>query len=231
MFQQVAPILHGTLLSEADPDYHQKLSSLPPAQQAALAAAQKNAKLAMEEVEKSTGIIGDSIIAKYKIEILFGPKRTMTGPNVVRIGLWESGTKLHGGGDASLFFCKDGTVDHGAGCWAPILPRNVRGAVAYCNACNGAINSSKLTVHKEGYIKTKTLAAEVARLFRTLDNSADLYCKFNRDDIHYISMLRQHGKAKAEKLLGLHIYPLKNMLKDIAAGATVESRVYAFITS
>lgn len=231
-FRQVAHLLKtNSPLSEADPNFSKKMAQIPAAQRAAIEAAQRSVSKSIEQVSASTGLVDPQLIAKHKIEVLFGPKRTTTGPNAVRIALWESGSKLHGGGDASLFFCKDGTTENGEGCWSPITQDQVRGPIAYCKNCNLAINSDKLTIHKEGYITTKFLAAELVKLFRQLGSSADIYCKYNRDDIHYIAMARQHGDAKAAKLLGLHIYPLKNIVKDTMNGADLGKRFMAFLTS
>lgn len=229
-FQQVTPKLKG-ILSEADPDYDRKVAALPAAQRVAIETAQKAATKSIEQVSESTGLVDGRLIAKYKVEVLFGPKRTTNGPNAVRIALWESGSKLHGGGDASIFWCKDGTVEHGEGCWAPIFQDQVKGPFAYCKSCQKAINSDRLTLHKEGYVNTRFLADELVKIFRQLNSNADIYCKYNKDDIHYIAMARQFGEAKAKKLLGLHIYPLKNIVRDTTAGADLSKRFFAFLTS
>lgn len=230
-FQEATPKLKGAILSEADPDYEKKVQQLPAAQRAAIMGAQRAAGQTLAQVTERTGLADDRVIAKYKIEVLFGPKRTTQGPNAVRIALWESGSKLHGGGDASIFWCKDGTKEEGEGCWAPIYPSQVKGPFAFCLSCNRTINADKLTLHKEGYVTTRFLSTELVKIFRQLGASADIYCKYNADDIHYIAMARQFGEAKAAKLLGLHLYPLKNILKDTSSGADLGQRFFAFLTS
>jgi len=231
-FREVGQLVNGgERLSEADPDFNQKVEQLPQAERVAIRAAQQGAKSSLEDVQKRTGLADARLVAKYKIEILFGPKRTLQGPNATRILVWESGSKLHGGGDASCFFCKDASVENGEGCWAPILPSQVNGPFAFCTYCNRTVNADKLANQMEGFVHTKALVQQVVKLFQQLGSNADLYCKYNADDIHYISMLRQHGSAKAKRLMGLHMYQLQNIVKDTANGADLGKRFFAFFTS
>lgn len=222
------------IASEADPDFEAKNQGSRFGQKIseAISISSKNAKKTLADVTEETGITSDGkILAKYKIEVLFGPDRTNSGPNAVRIMCWESGKKFHGGGDESMFFCKDGTVDNGEGCWYPIPGEQVKNGVAFCLHCNKAINADKLTMQKEGRVTTRALSEELVRIFRQLGSNADIYCKFNKDDIHYIAMLRHRGASVARRLLGLHIYPLRNIVKETANGADLGKRFFAFLTS
>jgi hypothetical protein len=235
MFAQVKNKLRGSFVSEAHPDFEKINSTTEQGRRvmAAVDAAKRNVGTSLEDVKKATGLVAPDgrVIAKHKIEVLFGPKRTTNGPNAVRIMCWMSGSKLHGGGDESMFFCKDGTVENGQGCWFPIPPDQVKNGIAFCTVCNKGINAEKLTVQKEGRVTTRELSNELVRIFRQLNSNADIYCKYNKDDIHYISMLRQRGSAVAERLFGLHIYPLGHIIKDTAAGADLGKRFYAFLTA
>lgn len=232
-FKAVTPLMQG-IASEADPDFESKNrgSRMGRNVSAAVAIARKNAKKTFEQVQQETGIAPDGkILAKYKIEVLFGPGRKTQGPNPVRIMCWESGKKLHGGGDESMFFCKDGTVENGEGCWNPIPPDQVKNGLAFCVHCDRTINADKLALQKEGRVTTQMLAEELVNLFRKLGSNADIYCKYNKDDIHYISMERHKGRDVARRLMGLHIYPLANIIKDTSAGADLGKRFFAFLTT
>src|SRR5579862_8352469 len=43
--------------------------------------------------------------AKYKIEVLFAHKRKLHALSAGALSIWESGTKLHGGGDTKMYWC------------------------------------------------------------------------------------------------------------------------------
>jgi hypothetical protein len=170
----------------------------------------------------------DKSFAKYKIEIMFGPKRTVTGPNTYVMQVFESGKRLHGGGDELAYWCKDVREGHDEGCWGIIIGDWIRNGIAFCPHCDAGIRADYLTGQRFGKITTQALAAHVTAVWRQLDCSADIYCKFDRDDIRIKIMEEKVGAADAHRLRGLFIYPLPNILKDTAAGASVEARFEAF---
>ena len=172
--------------------------------------------------------LDDKSFAKYKIEIMFGPKRTVTGPNTYVMQVFESGKRLHGGGDELAYWCRDVREGHDTGCWGIIIGDYIRNGIALCTHCDAAIRADFLTGQRFGKVMTKTLAEHVAKIWRQLDCSADIYCKFDRDDIRIKIMEEKVGAADAHRLRGLFIYPLPNILKDTAAGASVEARFEAF---
>lgn len=172
-----------------------------------------------------------TIKAKYKIEVTFTQGRTVQGPNLVGIQVWESGKAFHGGGDELAFFCKDSAKGSDQGCWGVILSDFVRAGVAYCPHCERAVNAERLTNMKVGKVTSQSLAAELSKLFRDLDSRADIYLKYHKTDIHYIAMERAKGPDVAARLKGMHLYPLKNIIADTAAGADLTKRFHVFITS
>jgi hypothetical protein len=191
----------------------------------------ERAKKAPEDKEVLETFNGE-IRAKWKIEVTFVKDRTLTGLNALGIQVWESGKHFNGGGDALAFFCKDSRKDEDAGCWGIIPQDNVGpNGVAYCPNCKRAINADYLTNMKIGNAYMDTLAKELAKLFRQLGSNADIYIKFHKTDIRYIALERAKGPDMARKLKGMHIYPLKNILKDTANGADLTNRFKAFITS
>lgn len=182
------------------------------------------------DLELELGIDGQ-VRAKYKIEVTFGPNRTMKGPNRVGIIIWESGKHFHGGGDEMMYWCKDNREGHDEGCWAPIPGSSVKGGIAYCSNCQRMVNSEFLTNMRVGYVSTTSLVKELALMFRQLGSNADIYVKYHQTDVHYIAMAKQKGEKVARKLKGMHIYPLKNVLKDTANGADLGKRFFAFLTA
>jgi hypothetical protein len=194
----------------------------------------------------------DGIRAAYKIEVLFGQKRTVQGPNVCLVQLWESGKHFHGGGDALMYVCIDGrklkasaTADiyRGlvkapeqfewvGGCGKAIPGSNIRGGVAMCPSCQRA-SDARYAAHLLPMtgITSRRLAEVLELIFFQLKSNADIYCKYFRDDIRYQAMQKTYGEEKARMHKGMHIYPLANLLKDTSAGASVQDRIYSFLTA
>lgn len=182
--------------------------------------------------------LGGEIRAKYKIEVEFlgpdekgYPGRTSKGPNRVGVKIWESGKKFHGGGDELMFWCLSSLKGVRGGCGGIMSADNIRNGVAMCPHCKNMMNMEAMTDTRVGFFTNQTLAKELANMFRVLDSNCDVYIKFHKTDIHYIAMERAHGPEKAARLKGMHIYPLKNILKDTAHGADLGKRFFAFLSS
>ena len=182
--------------------------------------------------------LGGEIRAKYKIEIEFlgpdekgYPGRTSKGPNRLGVKVWESGKRFHGGGDELMFWCLSSLKDVGGGCGALMTGDNIRNGIAYCPSCKNMMRLEAMTDTRVGFFTNQSLAKEVANLFRYLGSDCDIYMKFHKTDIHYIAMERAHGPEKAARLKGMHIYPLKNILKDTSSGADLGRRILAFLNS
>lgn len=181
--------------------------------------------------EKLETTLGGEVRAKYKIEVTFVKNRSLTKLNAVGIQIWESGKRFHGGGDELMFWCKDNRKGHDDGCWAPIPSDNIRGGIAFCHHCNRAVNAEFLTNMRLGNVYMDTLAKDIYGIFNQLSGNADIFLKFHTSDVRYQAMMREKGPAVAKRLKGMAIYPLKNILRDTAAGADLIRRFKAFITS
>ena len=181
--------------------------------------------------EKLETSLSGIILAKYKIEVTFVEGRTVKGPNRLGIQIWESGKRFHGGGDELMYWCKDNRKDENSGCWAPIPSDCIRGGVAICPSCKRAVNAEYLTNMRLGYVTSQNLAKELVTMFRSLSSNCDIYLKYHKTDIHYIALEREKGPDVARRLKGMHIYPLKNIIKDTSNGSDLEKRFYAFVCS
>lgn len=187
--------------------------------------------------------------ALYKIEINFGPKRTTAGPNVFSISVWESAGALNGEGDALCYFCAErdrglldepdepqpasGQIQKGtSGCGGIIPDRNMRGGMGKCPSCNNMINLANATTHILGKLPTNALAGKIAKLFRKLDSDCDIYVVYHPTDMRSVmtsqALYPETADAPRAKR-ALTIYPLKNILKDIGSGSSLESRFEALL--
>ena len=190
----------------------------------------------------------EHISAKYKIEVHFGKNRTMSGPNICAVSAYESGKHLDGEGDEMMYICserdrglmvggqvskdKDAPVVKGTdGCGAFISGKQLKGGFAMCQSCNAVIRADALTNSVFFSLSNKQLASKLTDWFRRLDSNCDIYVKYHPSDIRYIAMEKAHGLDKARMLRGLSIYPLANIIKDTTAGASLESRITAFLSS
>lgn len=196
-------------------------------------AAQRAAQKTRDELTnqgKESGLVKEKRAA-FKIEVTFGVGRTTKGPNLLGIQVWESGKRLNGGGDDLSFWCLSNNKKNPAGCGGIITSQYIKGGIAYCPHCEKGVNANLLTNMKIGRVGTKNLADLLEKLFRQLDSNADIYLKYHKTDIRYAAMEQAKGVAVARRLRGMHIYPLKNILKDTAHGASVSGRFLAFLTS
>lgn len=171
----------------------------------------------------------EAVRAGYKIEIMFGPRRTPHGPNILLLQAFESGKHFHGGGDELMYWCQD--VEERVGCWGAISGAYIAGRTAYCPHCQRMINAERLTGQRFMRITTKKLATHVETIWRQLRCNADLYCKYNSDDVRYRACLDDLGPERGHRLRGLFIYPLKNILKDTSTGTSIHKRFQAFLSA
>lgn len=208
--------------SDASPDFDPEKITDP-----AFRRAHEAAKKARLDGETDKQIKDAQIRASYKIEIKFRNDRKMFGDNAIAWQVYESGKHLHGGGDELVYWCI-ARKDNGVGCGAPIIGSNIIHGVALCPGCGNQLNAAMITSNFVIRMTLKKLATETAKLWRKLNHSADIYCKYSREDIRYKIMEQKVGADKARQLQGLFIYPLANILKDTANGSSLENRFEAF---
>jgi hypothetical protein len=208
--------------SEVDKEFDP--SKLSPEMQRTYLAAQNANRVSSQEA-KST--FEKDIRARYKIEIKFEQNRTTAGLNKIMWQVFESGKHLHGGGDELLYWCQSRKGDEG--CKAPISGSSIFHGRAYCSNCKALVNAELLTAQFFCVTYVHKLGDYMANLWRTkLDCSADIYVKFHPDDWRYKAMELKIGADRARELQGLLIYPLANILKDTAAGASLTDQFTKF---
>jgi hypothetical protein len=190
----------------------------------------ENKKKAMDELLKQ------ECIGKYKIEIFFSYRRSITKPTPGALSIWESGSKLHGGGDAKVYFCP-GEV-RGINDCASIIPfDNVNYGHGLCPRCGKVWKSDEMVGEILGNWPMQTWAKKVTDYFTALGHSADIYVKQPRGDIRKAAELEQEKQLGGEKLdvvrkgVVKYIYPLARILKDTQSGADIYDRFYAFLKS
>jgi len=187
--------------------------------------------------------------ADYKIQIWFRSDRSMHKPIAYTLSFWESGKRLHGGGDEMMYVCRRHAD-------APkIAPFEIANVSRIKNitekGCDklipgGLLDTSGLVVcphcgirHRSDQVGDsifyRTSIDQAARIlvtwWRKMECNADIYAKYSPQDPRTVMMLQNYNPRVAREKKGLTIYPLENILKDTMSGATVESRFKAFITA
>jgi hypothetical protein len=198
----------------------------------------------------------DSTKASYKLEIHFGPDRTSLSHKLMAavVTIWESGRRLHGGGDEKMYWC--GYPD----CGKPFSTDNFAHMHAVCPKCRRELHLDPVSRQEQlDYVNLEGLpvngldripivvgekllkqtppnvAKFLAKTWYALDCDADIYLKFHPKDIRFDKT--NFGHEVIDKMKGVRakrepvIYSLSRILADTAAGGDVEKRILAMITA
>jgi hypothetical protein len=201
----------------------------------------ENAPVLTEEEEheiKRRMALLDKILAteqkgKYKIEIMFGKARSMSRPTPGAMYFWESGSKLHGGGDAKIYMCPG--KKFGINCDAFIPDASTGYGHLVCPSCKKVWQDNQVDGEILAVLTMKNWAQAILKQFIRLELNCDIYLKFAKDDIRSKAFMEQQRKMGGEKLAEARdararaIYPLKNIIKDTSHGASLLGRFQAFL--
>lgn len=173
-------------------------------------------------------------IAKYKIEILFAKDYSPSKPSAGVMSFWESGSKLHGGGDAILHMCPG--KDLGKNNCEGFIPDASHGyGFLVCPGCQEMWQGEQVAGQLAFRLMAKDWAKVVLRYYQKLEMKADIYVKYHPGDIRTAAAKEQAKQYMGELLLSARrsrrrrIYPLANIIKDTSAGADLEGRFLAFL--
>ena len=173
--------------------------------------------------------------AKYKIELFFGEARSMYKPIPGCVSFWESGHRLHGGGDVKVYFCP-GKLLKKNDCDALIPFEFNQYGHLVCHRCRTVWKGDQVIGEVFGRHTMRQWAELLFKYFHKLDHNCDIYLKHSPADIRSVAK-REQEKDKGGELLqkvrtrALHVYTLKNIITDTAQGADTLSRFYAFLTA
>lgn len=208
----------------------------------------KIAEAGSEEGRKNLEKEGRFSSAKWKMQIWIKSHRSRHKPLSFTLSVWESGKRLHGGGDESAFFCRrkpgaakpkppfaagrfktfknDPTQN---GCDGVIPGEAISSTRAVCPHCGLVWEPEQISDAIFYQLPIEKAAVVLAQWFRRLDSDSDIYVKYRDDDIRTLMMAKNFGVRKARELKGLTIYPLRRIIQDTSAGASLESRIKALL--
>lgn len=193
---------------------------------------QHNLKLKMAALDK---VLAEQQKAKYKLELFFGKARSMHQPVPGALSFWESGNKLHGGGDVKIYFCP-GKRTKKSNCEAVIpFSFNAYGFLV-CGSCKEVWKGEQVIGEVMGKHTMHQWAELLFLYFNRLEHNCDIYLKHSPNDIRSVAKLEQERNRGGEILhkarnRALHVYPLKNIITDTSNGADLLARFYSFLTA
>lgn len=189
-----------------------------------------------ERIKAMDALLRPTKRAKYKIEVLFTQARSIHKPTPGVISFWESGSKLHGGGDAKLYVCPGKSLKK-SNCESFIPDSANASAFLWCPSCGQRWEGSSVIGEQLAVLSMKKWAEVILYYFVRLGHDADIYLKHAKDDIRTAAMheqARQRGGelfAKVRDRRAKYIYPLRNLITDTSNGADLFGRFYAFLTA
>lgn len=185
--------------------------------------------------QKALGeLLARECIGKYKIELLFSHKRSQMKPTPGALSLWESGTKLHGGGDTKIYICP-GARRKVSECSSIIPFDSANYGFGLCPGCGKVWKAEELDGEVLGVWTMQTWAQKLVEYYIALGHNADIYVKQPRQDIRKAAQLEQEKQLMGEKLSVVRtgyikcIYPLKRIIEDVNNGADLYTRFYTFL--
>lgn len=185
----------------------------------------------MRKILKAPGTI-----ARYRIEIQFLSKRSTWKPTPGIMSFWESGGKLHGGGNTKLYICRsNGRDDQGCQGFLPDMTNT--GMSLICPHCGRQWQPTAVTGELAFNNTMQHWAEHIYHYYRRLDHDCDICLKHSNDDIRTIAA-REQERRRGGELLGRmretrapYVYPLVNIIKDLQGGADIVKRFKAFLTA
>jgi hypothetical protein len=179
-------------------------------------------------------LLSDKELAKYKIEIMFERKRSKTAPTFGMMSFWESGAKFHGGGDTKMYFCAGKKMK--VNDCDIFIPDSSNGyGHLVCPRCKNVWKGEQVDGEVGAKLTMQNWAGVLLKYFMKLDARADIYMKFPKYDIRVLTQMEQDKQMMGDALAKARgdkqkcIYPLKNIIRDTAAGADLYSRFLAFL--
>ena len=185
----------------------------------------------MRKILKAPGTV-----ARYRIEVQFLTKRSTWKPTPGIMSFWESGGKLHGGGNTKLYICRSrGADDQGCRAFLPDVTNT--GMSLVCPGCGRQWAPGAVT-GELGFRNTMQQWAEyIYHYYRKLEHNCDICLKHSEDDIRMLAG-REQERQRGGELLGRsrekrvpYVYPLANIIKDLQGGADIITRFKAFLTA
>lgn len=173
-------------------------------------------------------------LAKYKLELMFAKDFSLIKPVAGALSFWESGSKLHGGGDTILHVCP-GKAKGVNNCDAFIPDASHGYGFLVCTACHSNWKGEDVSGQVLARLTVQGWAQLLTKYFHRLEHKADIVIKYHSSDIRNAAVSEQEKQQMGDQLRGVRakrfvrVYTLASLLTDTATGAEIETRILAFI--
>jgi hypothetical protein len=188
----------------------------------------KNKQLAVDK------LLADYGAAKYKVEIMFSRDYSMQRPSVGVITFWESGAKLHGGGDSSLYLCPGKTLKRNE--CTKFIPYQAQGmGILICPHCHVQWKGEEAIGQLLFRLSIQKWAEVLLYYYHSLECNVDLVMKYYPGSLISATEKEQNkqqfgeqfGKVRGKR--AKRVYPLSHIIKDTSSGADLYGRFLAFL--
>lgn len=180
--------------------------------------------------------LADEGKGKYKIELMLGRDRSMMRPIAGLLSFWESGTKLHGGGDTAMHICPGRSLKRND-CEAFIPDQSHGLGFLICPKCFTRWEGEQVFGQLAAKLTYQGWADKLVRYYQVLEHSADLVLKYYPGSLRSASILEQGAQRMGEefgKVRGKRhklVYPQAHIIKDTSNGADLHAQVLRFLKS
>jgi len=185
-------------------------------------------------------LLGEQGLAKYKLEVMFSHRHSLRNATPGVVTWWESGNKLHGGGDSKLYLCEN-NADFpqlaGKGC-GKFIPDSSNGLeFVVCPRCMTLWRPPALVGEIFYRLPVDKWADVLLDWFVRLESRTDIRVKYGRMSVRDAQTRETEknlrgellNKARSIEQRSCTSYPLRNILKDTNAGADLRGRLLAFL--
>lgn len=177
-------------------------------------------------------VLADEGVAKFKIELMFTMKFSTIKPVQGVLSFWESGSQLHGGGDAIIHFCPGKMLGRSA-CEHYIPDPSHGYGFLVCPACHTLWKGEQVYGQVLARLTVQKWAELICNYYRRLEHNCDVTIKYHRSDIRNAA----RGKNVIDGLVDVRsapkrrksIYLLKNIIRDLSGGSALYDRMLAFV--
>jgi hypothetical protein len=191
-----------------------------------------------EQVQRLMGALKtENHTSKFLLEVYFNEERSKFRPFSGFLMAWTNGGFAHGGGDEKVYFCPNVIDVDGQRrrCAAPMPPALIKHRMGICLSCRTPSRDRDLVGEVFFKLPMENWAPVIERYFFRLECNADIRIGIMRGDLMKTTQQEQEREHRGEKLEAVRSsrewvrYNLKDLIKDGASGATLESRLNAFL--
>lgn len=172
--------------------------------------------------------------AKFILDIYFNEERSAHRPFSGFLMAWTNGGFAHGGGDEKVYFCPNKVDRDGVTkvCAAPMPPNLIQHGIGICVSCQRPSHDRDFVGEVFFKLPLSSWAAVIERYFFRLGCNADVRIGIMRGDIRGAAQELQEQGIKLNRTRTQREwvrYSLKSIIRDGNAGATLTSRLNAFL--